>query len=91
MGMLTADFLLERLAENGVRRIYGYPGDGINAIVVDSSHRAWGVDNLFVVDGSVMPTQGAANPALQARVDDRDCPYECVTRIGTVPMSRSHS
>jgi choline dehydrogenase-like flavoprotein len=24
----------------------------------------WGVDNLFVVDGSVMPTQGAANPAL---------------------------
>jgi pyruvate dehydrogenase (quinone) len=33
MGKLTADFLLERLAENGVRRIYGYPGDGINAIV----------------------------------------------------------
>src|SRR5919204_6158579 len=29
MGKLTADFLLERLAENGVRRIYGYPGDGI--------------------------------------------------------------
>src|SRR5437764_7359236 len=33
MGKLTADFLLERLAENGVRRIYGYPGDGINAII----------------------------------------------------------
>src|SRR5919197_86807 len=33
MGKLTADFLLERLAENGVRRIYGYPGDGINAIL----------------------------------------------------------
>jgi choline dehydrogenase-like flavoprotein len=32
--------------------------------VVDSGHRVWGVDNLFVVDGSVMPTQGAANPAL---------------------------
>jgi pyruvate dehydrogenase (quinone) len=30
---LTADFLLERLVENGVSRIYGYPGDGINAIV----------------------------------------------------------
>src|SRR4051812_4675665 len=29
----TADFLLRRLHENGVRRIYGYPGDGINAIV----------------------------------------------------------
>ena len=33
MAMLTADFLLERVYENGVRRIYGYPGDGINAIV----------------------------------------------------------
>src|SRR3954469_2137722 len=33
MGQLTADFLLARLAANGVRRIYGYPGDGINAIV----------------------------------------------------------
>jgi choline dehydrogenase-like flavoprotein len=32
--------------------------------VVDSSHRVWGIDNLFVVDGSVMPTQGSANPAL---------------------------
>jgi pyruvate dehydrogenase (quinone) len=29
----TADFLLARLHENGVRRIYGYPGDGINAII----------------------------------------------------------
>ncbi len=33
MGQTNADFLLERLYENGVRRIYGYPGDGINAIV----------------------------------------------------------
>src|SRR5437868_14543215 len=33
MGQTTADFLLERLHLNGVRRIYGYPGDGINAIV----------------------------------------------------------
>jgi pyruvate dehydrogenase (quinone) len=33
MGTLTADFLLERLAQNGVTRIYGYPGDGINAII----------------------------------------------------------
>jgi choline dehydrogenase-like flavoprotein len=32
--------------------------------VVDSSHRAWEVPNLFVVDGSVFPTEGAANPAL---------------------------
>src|SRR6195952_3984958 len=33
MGTTTAEFLLERLHENGVRRIYGYPGAGINAIV----------------------------------------------------------
>jgi pyruvate dehydrogenase (quinone) len=33
MGSTSADFLLQRLHENGVRRIYGYPGDGINAIV----------------------------------------------------------
>jgi choline dehydrogenase-like flavoprotein len=32
--------------------------------VVDSSHRAWEVPNLFVSDGSVFPTEGAANPAL---------------------------
>ena len=32
--------------------------------VVDAGHRVWGVPNLFVVDGSVLPTQGAANPAL---------------------------
>ncbi len=32
--------------------------------VVDAEHRVWGVDNLFVADGSVCPTQGSANPAL---------------------------
>jgi choline dehydrogenase-like flavoprotein len=32
--------------------------------VVDSDHRVWGVPNLFLADGSVMPTQGSANPAL---------------------------
>jgi choline dehydrogenase-like flavoprotein len=32
--------------------------------VIDSDHRVWEVPNLFVCDGSVMPTQGSANPAL---------------------------
>jgi choline dehydrogenase-like flavoprotein len=36
------------------------PGDS----VVDATHRVWGVPNLFICDGSVMPTQGSANPAL---------------------------
>jgi choline dehydrogenase-like flavoprotein len=32
--------------------------------VCDADHRVWGLRNLFVCDGSVMPTQGSANPAL---------------------------
>ncbi|MGH7777946.1 MAG: GMC family oxidoreductase [Candidatus Dormibacterales bacterium] len=32
--------------------------------VVDADHRAWAVPNLFIADGSVLPTQGSANPAL---------------------------
>ncbi len=33
MSKLVADHILERLGTWGVRRIYGYPGDGINGIV----------------------------------------------------------
>jgi pyruvate dehydrogenase (quinone) len=29
----VADFLIARLHQWGVRRIYGYPGDGINGIM----------------------------------------------------------
>jgi choline dehydrogenase-like flavoprotein len=32
--------------------------------VVRADHSAWEVPNLFIADGSVMPTQGSANPAL---------------------------
>jgi choline dehydrogenase-like flavoprotein len=32
--------------------------------VVDANLRTFAVPNLFVVDGSVCPTQGSANPAL---------------------------
>nr|WP_249012121.1 GMC family oxidoreductase [Conexibacter sp. DBS9H8] len=32
--------------------------------VIDADHRTWDVPNLFICDGSVMPTQGSANPAL---------------------------
>jgi choline dehydrogenase-like flavoprotein len=32
--------------------------------VIDADHRVWGAENVFVADGSVMPTQGSANPAL---------------------------
>src|ERR671936_826673 len=30
MATLVADFVLKRLTEWGIHRIYGYPGDGIN-------------------------------------------------------------
>jgi pyruvate dehydrogenase (quinone) len=33
MAELVADFVLKRLREWGVQRIYGYPGDGINAFL----------------------------------------------------------
>ncbi|HEU0192958.1 MAG TPA: GMC family oxidoreductase [Gaiellales bacterium] len=36
--------------------------------VVDADHRVWGTPNVFVADGSVMPTQGSANPALTIMV-----------------------
>jgi choline dehydrogenase-like flavoprotein len=39
-------------------------GTDPDSSVVDEDHRVWGIPNLFIADGSVMPTQGAANPAL---------------------------
>jgi pyruvate dehydrogenase (quinone) len=31
--MTVSDYLLERLSDWGVRRIFGYPGDGINGVL----------------------------------------------------------
>ena len=39
-------------------------GTGPDTSVIDADHRAWQIPNLFICDGSVMPTQGSANPAL---------------------------
>ena len=33
MAETVADFMLSRLSQWGVQRIYGYPGDGINGIL----------------------------------------------------------
>jgi choline dehydrogenase-like flavoprotein len=44
----------------GGARMSATPEDG----VVDSTLRTWAIANLYVVDGSVLPTQGSANPAL---------------------------
>ena len=39
-------------------------GDRAQTGVVDAHQRSFAVPNLFIVDGSVFPTQGSANPAL---------------------------
>ena len=39
-------------------------GASAEASVIDADHRVWGTSNVFVADGSAMPTQGSANPAL---------------------------
>jgi choline dehydrogenase-like flavoprotein len=44
----------------GGARMAARPEDG----VVDSQHRVFGVEGLYVIDGSTLPTQGSANPAL---------------------------
>ncbi len=56
----------------GGARMASTPRDG----VIDADHRVFGVPNVFIVDGSTLPTQGAANPALTimalaARAADR--------------------
>jgi choline dehydrogenase-like flavoprotein len=54
-------FAIDRYAHlvGGCRMGFG-PEDS----VVDSTHRVWDVPNLFIADGSVLPTEGSANPAL---------------------------
>lgn len=45
--MKVADFVVERLYAWGVRRIYGYPGDGING-VIDALQRAKNIEFIQV-------------------------------------------
>ncbi len=33
MAETASDFLIKRIVEWGITRIYGYPGDGINGII----------------------------------------------------------
>src|SRR5437867_9997077 len=48
MSQLVADYILERLKEWGIHRIYGYPGDGINALL-GAFDRAGGDPELIQV------------------------------------------
>jgi pyruvate dehydrogenase (quinone) len=59
MSQTVGDFLLDRLALWGVKRIYGYPGDGINGVMGAFTRRSNG-------SGSP-PTQSPASPERAAR------------------------
>ena len=50
--------------------------------VIDADHRAWGVPNLFIADGSVMPTQGSREPG----ADD----HGARLAPGRAPRSQAH-
>jgi pyruvate dehydrogenase (quinone) len=52
MAETVADFLVERLMEWGVSRIYGYPGDGINGITA-ALLRYDGANDLAVLRAAV--------------------------------------
>jgi pyruvate dehydrogenase (quinone) len=44
MAATVGDFVLKRLAAWGVKRIYGYPGDGINGVVGAFGHSDTGIE-----------------------------------------------
>lgn len=70
-------------------------GSSAETSVVDANQRAWAVPNLFLADGSVCPTQGAANPALtimalasrlgERMADGRAMSDDADVRAGTTP------
>ncbi|SDY87340.1 GMC family oxidoreductase [Citreimonas salinaria] len=80
-------FMREMLSAAGARDLFetegtahlmgGCPmGFGPEDSVVDRNGRAWSCDNLWICDGSVMPTGGGVNPSLTimanaARIADR--------------------
>jgi choline dehydrogenase-like flavoprotein len=61
-GIYQAENALARMANHilGGARFGTDPKDS----VLDRNNRAWEFDNLFVTDGSFMPTSGGANPTL---------------------------
>jgi choline dehydrogenase-like flavoprotein len=70
-------------------------GSSPQSSVVDANQRSWAVPNLFLSDGSVCPTQGAANPALtimalasrlaERMADGQAMDDDAAARAGTTP------
>jgi choline dehydrogenase-like flavoprotein len=55
--------------------------------VVDENLRSFAIRNLYITDGSVMPTQGAANPALTIMA----LAARCADHLARVTSSQTHS
>ena len=54
MAELVADFILKRLRDWGVHRIYGYPGDGINGIIGALDRASQGHGQVVAVVGLLL-------------------------------------
>jgi choline dehydrogenase-like flavoprotein len=59
--------------------------------VVNADHQTFAVPNLYLVDGSVLPTQGSANPALTIMALAARCAERMKARFrtGTVRAQRT--
>ena len=60
--MKVSDFIVERLSKWDIRRIYGYPGDGING-VLGALERAEGVIEFIQVRRSACCALSASRAA----------------------------
>jgi choline dehydrogenase-like flavoprotein len=74
-------------AENALARIANHIlggarfGTDRNDSVLDRNCRAWDFDNLYVTDGSFMPTSGGANPTLTIQANAFRVADELLKRV----------
>jgi pyruvate dehydrogenase (quinone) len=64
--MKVGDFVVERLYAWGVRRIYGYPGDGING-VIGALQRAGKIEFIQVRHEEMAAFMAVAQPSSPGR------------------------
>ncbi|HKX26557.1 MAG TPA: GMC family oxidoreductase [Blastocatellia bacterium] len=78
-GVYMAENALARIANHilGGARFGNDPRDS----VLDSNCRAWEFDNLYVTDGSFMPTSGGANPTLTIEANSLRVADHLLTRL----------
>ncbi|WP_210191148.1 GMC family oxidoreductase [Aurantimonas sp. 22II-16-19i] len=74
-----AENALARMANHilGGARFGSDPGDS----VLDPTCRAWEFDNLYVTDGSFMPTSGGGNPTLTIQANSLRVADHLLTRL----------